>query len=384
MKVVVGCIGRFHHFDLARQLEERGLLERIFTGYPRWKLLRDEGLPAKRISTFPWLQTFYMARSRFGLTSQVLERELAWWCNETFDRNLARSLPACDVLVTLSGCGLTAGREQQGRGGRWVCDRGSSHIAFQNEILTEEFERWGNRFRGVDPRVIAKEEAEYDSADLITVPSFFAWRSFRARGVPEHKLARIPYGVDLTRFRPLAEPVADKFQVLFVGQVSFRKGIPYLLEAFKRMKFARKKLVVVGAVQAEAESFLRNSGEAVEVLGPRPQEEVKLWMSRSHVLVLPSIEEGLATVQAQAMACGCPVIGTTNSGAEDLFTDGREGFIVPIRDSDAIRDRLEQLAADPQLRTSLSEAGLVRVRSLGGWRDYGEAYTRAIVPLLHP
>ena len=56
-------------------------------------------------------------------------------------------------------------------------------------------------------------------------------------------------------------------------------------------------------------------------------------MSRSHVMVLPSIEEGLALVQAQALACGCPVIGTRHTGAEDLFSDGNEGFIVPIRNS---------------------------------------------------
>lgn len=382
MKVVLGCIGKFHHFDLARQLEERGVLERIFTGYPRWKL-GQEGLPPERIATFPWLQTPYMARGSFGLNSVVLERELAWWCNQTFDRHLARRLPTCDVLVTLSGCGLAAGQVQLRRGGRWICDRGSCHIAFQNGILAEEFQRWRRPFRGVDPRVMAKEETEYATADLITVPSAFAYRSFLARGVPAHKLARVPYGVDLCRFQPMAKPGEGDFQVLFVGQVSLRKGVPYLLEAFRRLKHPHKKLVIVGAVQPEMRPLLRNLGEGIELRGPRPQEEVKMWMSRSHVMVLPSIEEGLATVQAQAMACGCPVIGTTHSGAEDIFTDGLEGHIVPIRDADAILDRLEQLVGDPQLRASMSEAGLARVRNLGGWREYGDAYVQAITPLPH-
>ena len=55
------------------------------------------------------------------------------------------------------------------------------------------------------------------------------------------------------------------------------------------------------------------------------------------------MEEGLALVQAQALACGCPVIGTWNTGAADLFSDGVEGFIVPPRDPKAIAERLRQL-----------------------------------------
>ena len=74
------------------------------------------------------------------------------------------------------------------------------------------------------------------------------------------------------------------------------------------------------------------------MLGSIPQPELAALMSRSHVLALPSIEEGLALVQAQAMACGCPVVCSTNTGGEDLFTDGVEGFIVPIRDPIALAD----------------------------------------------
>ncbi len=57
MKVTLSCVGRFHHFDLARQLHAAGWLDRIHTGYPRFKL-RDAGLPAEKIDTFPWLQTW--------------------------------------------------------------------------------------------------------------------------------------------------------------------------------------------------------------------------------------------------------------------------------------------------------------------------------------
>jgi glycosyltransferase involved in cell wall biosynthesis len=97
-------------------------------------------------------------------------------------------------------------------------------------------------------------------------------------------------------------------------------------------------------------------------------------MSRSHVLALASVEEGLALVQGQAMACGCPVVATMATGAEDLFTDGVEGFIVPDRDAAALAGRLQQLADDPALRGRMSAAALARVKHLGGWDRYGELW----------
>jgi starch synthase len=114
--------------------------------------------------------------------------------------------------------------------------------------------------------------------------------------------------------------------------------------------------------------------EHVEFLGSVPQARLPQIMSESHILVLPSIEEGLALVQAQALACGCPVLGTTNSGAEDLLTDGVEGFVLPIRDVPALTSRMQQLADDPALQQRMSEAALARVRHIGGWRHYGDQW----------
>ena len=101
-------------------------------------------------------------------------------------------------------------------------------------------------------------------------------------------------------------------------------------------------------------------------------------MSRSHVLVLPSVEEGLALVQAQAMACECPVIATRATGAEDLFTDRIEGFIVDDRDVDALTARLQQVADDPALRERLAAAARLRVQGIGGWDAYGERWDRLL------
>jgi glycosyltransferase involved in cell wall biosynthesis len=81
-------------------------------------------------------------------------------------------------------------------------------------------------------------------------------------------------------------------------------------------------------------------------------------------------------VQAEAMACGLPVIATTNTGAQDLFTDGVEGFIVPIRNPEAIREKVLLLYQNPELRHEMSKAALRRVTEIGGWRDYGDRTAR--------
>ncbi len=386
-RVVQCCVGKFHHFDLARELHRHGALEAIFTGYPRWKL-RDEGVAPDRIRSFPWVQTVNLGKRRFGLTNAWLDRELDWLAHESIDRHCARNLPACDVFVALSGSGLNAGQAALRMGARFVCDRGSAHIRSQDQLLRAEFARWGEAFMGVDPRSVEKEEREYELADVVTIPSQFARRTFLDRGVPAGKMRVIPYGVSLEKFRPTAEPPADGFDVLAAGQVSFRKGVPYLLDAFQQLRHPAKSLTFVGGVTREIKSWLRTAPlKDVRLAGPVPQARLAEMFARAHVLVLASVEDGFGLVLAQAMACGCPCIATTSSGGPDLITDGVDGFLVPPGDASAIRARLEQLAGDRTLRDRLGAAALETVRRLGGWREYGEqwmnlcgALTREPVP----
>ncbi len=374
MRIVQSCHGKFHHFDLARQLHQRAALECIFTGYPRWKL-RGEGLPVEKVHTLPWLLTAYMARGYFGLTHRWFDHELAWRVHQTHDWLVEKNLRDCDVFVGLSGAALKSGRRARARGAKVICDRGSAHIVAHERLLREEFRKRGAPFEGVDPRNRAQEEAEYASADVITVPSSFAERSFVAEGIAPGKLRRVPYGMDLSRFQRVALPPDDKFVVLFVGAISFNKGIPYLLEAFAALRHPRKELVLIGAMAPEMAAYCRGKQFAdVTFAGPRPQSALSRWMSSSHVLVLPSLSDGFGMVMGQAMACGCPVIASENSGGPDLIANGSNGFVVPAGQSEALRERLQQLADDAPLQRRMAENALTRARALGGWDSYGREY----------
>lgn len=374
MKVVLTTLGKFHSFDLARQLHARGALAAIYTGYPRFKL-RRERLPEPMVRTFPYVHAPYMAsawRDRLGLG---LLRRWEYLDRTSLDRYAARSLPDAQVFVGLSSCGLATGQEAKRRGMTYVCDRGSTHIRHQDEVLRAEHERWGLPFAGVDPRIIEREEAEYACADLITVPSSFVRDTFLRRGLPAEKVRLLSYGVDLERFSPTGTAPADRFDMLFVGGFSLRKGVPYLLQAYAALGHPRKSLTIAGVPDRATVDRMRELGlltSEVRFLGHVPQEELKNLMSRSHALVLPSLEEGLAMVMAQAMACACPVVATTNTGASDLYTHGVEGFIVEFGRPDLLARSLQALADDESMRSDMGQAALRRVRSIGGWAAYGE------------
>jgi glycosyltransferase involved in cell wall biosynthesis len=227
--------------------------------------------------------------------------------------------------------------------------------------------------------IVRREEAIYAAADAITVPSNAARRSFLAHGVAPEKVRVIPYGVRLDKFTPGGARSTETFEVLFAGQISLRKGIPYLLEAFARLRHPRKHLTLAGTVQDDVRQLLAKlPTEHVTFTGSLPQTELAALMARSHVLALASVEEGLALVQGQALACGCPVVATTATGAEDLFTDGVEGFIVPDRDTTALANRLLQLADDRPLQARMSAAALARVKTLGGWDQYGDQWDKLL------
>jgi glycosyltransferase involved in cell wall biosynthesis len=374
MRVALSTLGKFHTFDLARELHARNALAAIFSGYPSFKL-KNENVPQKMIRTFPWMQSSYMAFPwKHHLAISIIQQ----WEHltaTTFGNWVAKNLPECDLYVGLSGSGLPAGKKAHQQGAAYVCDRGSAHIRVQDQLLREEHAMWGVPFAGIDPRAIGREEAEYAEADLVTVPSSFSYRSFIEQGVSADKLRLLPYGVNVSRFKPVGEPAVGQFDILYVGAMSLQKGIQYLVQAYHKVSHPNKSLTFAGAPSAEIITLLSARGlwpANTKVLGHVPQTELKNIMSRSHVLVLPSVQDGFGMVMAQAMACACPVIASRNTGGEDLFTNGDEGYLVPIRDVDSLAERLQQLADSPEQRAAMGKCALARVHALGGWNNYGE------------
>ena len=365
MRVNVASLTGTHPLDLARELDKTGVLGRYYTALPRFRV---PALPQERVATRPVLLLPHALLRRTGLGH--LERHIDWRTTEAFDRWLSRAISPCDVFHVLTTYGLRAIRRAKSEyGALTVCDRGSSHIRMCDRLLREEFARWGVAFDGIDPRVVAKEEAEYAESDVIAVPSTFAWRSFVDAGTEMNKVVAIPYGVRLEEYFPVTKR-DEVFRVLCVAQLAVRKGIGYLLEAVSSAALPGSELVLRGALLPETKPILARYAGHYRLHPPLPRQQMRDLYSQASVLVLPSVEDGFGLVIGQAMACGVPVIATTNTGGPDLITDGVDGFIVPVRDAGAIRERLEHLYRNPDIRVAMGRAALDKVRSLNGWAEY--------------
>ncbi len=154
--------------------------------------------------------------------------------------------------------------------------------------------------------------------------------------------------------------------------VSIRKGIPYLLQAFAQLSHPKKRLKIIGDVAPEAEPLLRKLPmDHVEIIGAVPNHALAMHYSTADVMVLPSLEDGFGMVMAEAMACGCPVIASENTGGPDLFTDGIEGRIIPIRSHSRLLEALEAFAQDQDSARRMGEKARERIKSLGGYDRYG-------------
>lgn len=376
MKIVQSTWVRFHHFDLAGELNRMGYLEKIFTSLPWWKVNKEAkelSISNDKISCNFYLQGIRFVASKFPFYSSKLDEELAILQTKLYSNWVARELPDCNTYIGISGSGLKAGKLAKSRGSGYIMDRGSTNIRHANDILNEEHLKWGLRWHPIHPWLMENEEAEAEEANIITVPSHFVKDTFINYGTNPAKIRVVPYGVSLKEFYQVGVPPINVFRLVFVGQVSIRKGFPYLLKAFKKFQHPNKELIVVGNVQKEIKDLIAKIGcKNVSFIGTVSRSKVKEYLSTAHALVLPSIEEGLALVQAQAMACGCPVIATPNTGAETLFTNNKEGLIIESRNVNALVEAFTKIADIPNLYKEMSEASIKKAISLGGWEEYAK------------
>ena len=220
-------------------------------------------------------------------------------------------------------------------------------------------------------------DAECELADWILVGSQFARNAFIEEGLPAEKVIAIPYGADLERFSP-EQPGAEQrktFKALFVGSIVQRKGVSYLLRAYQRFKGPNTELVLVGNHPDDSSPFVpfRDSFKHIPHVS---QTDLPQIYRSADVFVFPSLLEGMGLVVLEAMASGLPVI-TTPNGPGDLVRDGVDGFVVPIRNVDAIVEKLEYLRAHPEERLRMGQNARERAKMFT-WEHYRATVTNFI------
>jgi glycosyltransferase involved in cell wall biosynthesis len=161
---------------------------------------------------------------------------------------------------------------------------------------------------------------------------------------------------------------------LCAGSLSLRKGIPYLLEAWRRLPPTRHaELWLVGKAELPAR-LLRDLPPNVAVRPPVPREGLEEIFRRSSVLVLPTLVEGLAHIVLEALSAGLAVVTTENSGCGALVEDGVNGWKVAIRDADALADRIAWCLDNPGGVADMQRQSLEKAAA---WQERDFARTHA-------
>jgi alpha-maltose-1-phosphate synthase len=200
-------------------------------------------------------------------------------------------------------------------------------------------------------------------ADAILCASEFTKQSLIAAGIAAGNIFVEPYGVDQNEFAPCTEKFSN-FSVIWASSYTQTKGIGYLLEALVREPVPGIELVLAGYPYGTDAVALYEDRVRVRRLGHIPRQELGQVMGRCHAHVFPTLLDGFGRNIIEAMASGLPVITTPNCAGPDLIEDGVTGFIVPIRDVDAICEKLAWIHEHAQEAIEMGVRARARVSHL--------------------
>jgi glycosyltransferase involved in cell wall biosynthesis len=236
---------------------------------------------------------------------------------------------------------------------------------------------WAPYSTQVPEAYFRRREQEWALADRVVVNSEFCRQALVKQGVSSEKLVVVPLCYEVEEVQsprskvqcpmtPDTPPSTLNTQlsptplcVLFLGQVILRKGIQYLIEAAKLLRNEPVHFDVVGPIGISEEP-MKSAPANMAFHGRVNRDEAGGWYEQADVFVLPTLSDGFAITQLEAMAYGLPVVTTPCCG--DVVSDGVDGFIVPARDADALAKMFLRYLAEPDLLKSQQQAALAKAR----------------------
>ncbi len=279
-------------------------------------------------------------------------------------------------------CALQLFQAAEKTGARRVYDLPIAYWELARRLLHEEAERhpdWEPTLGGTrdSHEKLARKTRELELAELVVCPSNFVLDSLPQSTRDTKRCVMVPFGSPSTPHGPAAgKDYGMPLRVLFAGSMTQRKGLADLFAAMKLLGSSEVELIVMGSLLRPL-AWYRERLPKFTYEPPRPHPEVLRLMRACDVFVLPSLVEGRALVQQEAMACGLPLIATRNAGGDDLITDGETGFLVPIRSPEALAEKISWCAANREASYGMGIAAQERAAQLT-WRGYGEKVLAAI------
>jgi starch synthase len=219
-----------------------------------------------------------------------------------------------------------------------------------------------------------QKREEMELADLVLAPSTFVAETVRAF-YPNKSLALAPYGVDLEFWTPGARSEeSETLRFIYAGQISLRKGIPVLLQAWEKAALRSAELQLVGSWNL-SDSKKASLPRGVTHVSALSSEALRDHYRRADVFVFPSFFEGLALVLLEAMACGLPAIASAATGGADVLTEA-SGRLLPVGDLDGLVDSLRWFNQNRSGLPAMGRAARKRAEECT-WDRYRRAVTEA-------
>ncbi|MEA5470459.1 glycosyltransferase family 4 protein [Spirulina sp. 06S082] len=364
------------------------ILQKFFPAGDR-ELRRRIWIPPQNrfLKTYPREEILRIALLRTGLNRSLglNSQSLADWVYGSIDRRVARKhlKGLTGVYAYEDGAASTFSVAKQ-QGIKCFYDLPIVFYRQSQQIQQEEAELFPDLAASLQSiqepaRKLERKEQEVSLADHIIVPSTIVARSLLNAGISKDKITVIPFGSPHDYFQP--QPKQDKqFRALFVGRVGARKGVHYLLQAWQKLNLHDAELLLVG-MNEFGDRYLGQYQEYFRYIPSVPHATLNQYYSSASVFVFPSLVEGLALVLLEAMACGIPIITTENAGGSDIITDGVEGFIIPIRDVEAIQEKLAWCYAHPQELAEMGKAARQKAEELT-WKLYRDRLSSLVLKVI--
>jgi glycosyltransferase involved in cell wall biosynthesis len=339
------------------------------------------------MQTHPWQEAMRVALVKTGLSRRLGlgSQGPINWVYASLDCHVAKHhLSDLNAVYAYEDGAATTFQAAKQQGILCLYDLPILFYRMSRDIQAQEAERFPNLAPALQAVQepgwkIERKDREIQLADHIFVPSSFVQNSLVDAGVKPEKVSAIPFGAPIDYFHP--HPKKDKlFRALFVGRVGPRKGVHYLLQAWQELKFPNAELLLVGVNEFPL-GYLAGYRDVFRHVPSVPHTSLNEYYNSANILVLPSLVEGLALVQLEALACGIPIITTPNAGGSDIITDSVEGFIVPIRDVEALKEKLEWCYSHPQELAEMGRAARRKAEQLT-WGLYRQRLASEVKDIL--
>ncbi|MFQ3638729.1 MAG: glycosyltransferase [Chloracidobacterium sp.] len=328
------------------------------------------GVPGHLLRLRPWRELSALwALRQGGAALEVFLRR-----NQAFQASIPSSaLRAVDVVIGFDTSSWILAERCRDLGKRFILDQSIAHPLWKKQVfeaVAARYPDWRESLTPPLPEMLAHEAKEHDLAASIVVASQFTQRSLVAHGVPPERVVCNPYGVDLAAFYPRAQPEGERpFRFLFLGTLTARKGVPLLLDVWRRLATRRAELWLVGPASPAVRRLVPDL-PGLKVLGKRPHRDLPELIRACDVLVFPSYFEGFGLVVLEAMACGVPVIASDATVGPDIITDGCDGWLMTAGDATRLQSAMEDAMSNPVKTFEMGRLARQRATAYT-WEAYG-------------